>query len=85
MSKLGEANEDTISDFEGGGSGSVDKIVLVNYGKNASFVYLHDNIWVVNTADGKMVEEFKVTNAAAMVPGEIVRRTRLVCAIRHDE
>lgn len=52
----GEANSDSITDFEGVGTAGGDIIVLAGYGQGATFAMEDGTTWLIRSADAKITE-----------------------------
>jgi Ca2+-binding RTX toxin-like protein len=71
----GQAQADTVYDFDGNGAAAGDTMMFVGYGtlaQGASFVHLAGNDWQVNSADGTIHELITIANGATFDASDLI-------------
>ena len=68
----GEANSDTVVDFEGNGAAPGDQLRFVGYGSGASFTQIDGTHWQVNSGDGLTHEVITFSNGPIFHPSDFV-------------
>ena len=73
--RAGEANGDTIMDFDGQAAAAGDSLQLLGYGtaaQGASFIQIDATHWQINSADGTIHDIITVANAASFDPSDYI-------------
>jgi Ca2+-binding RTX toxin-like protein len=65
--KAGEAQGDTVYEFEGNGAGDGDVLKFVGYGAGATLTQFSAEVWIIASADGSIQEAITFVGAPALV------------------
>ena len=68
----GQANGDTVVDFDGNGADPGDAFEFVGYGPGATFVQIDGMHWQINSGDGFTHETITLQNAAAVHQSDVL-------------
>lgn len=69
---VGEADGDTVMDFDGADAGSGDQLMFVGFGPGASLQQINGNVWQINYNGGTSHEQFTLTNGANVHASDFV-------------
>jgi serralysin len=73
--RIGEADGDSVTDFDGNGAAAGDQLRFVGYGSvadGATFIQLNATTWQVTSADGLTQEVITLSNAAAVHASDVI-------------